>query len=366
MFKRIALIVLCFALMIPLMVSAQEDDPITDVIEYIQANPDKIGIACQVLDDPANTYAHNPDESFVLASTGKIIILAEYARQVAAGDLDPETPVSLDALDTYYLPFTDGGAHPAWLDTLPEDADETTLAEVVNGMIEFSSNANTDYVLATLGYPDFAEVYAAFDVDDMGQFAPVLGTFLLAFDSEIDVDTFGDQAEFNAAAIDLTMDYATDGDLRGDMRARVMLAPDIGNDPNVAAKLNAHMWRGTPADFQAIMHGVVTGDALGEDASAIIREVLEWPMQIPGNDGFFDSFGTKGGSLQPTGTLTAALYGAGIDGPTVALAVFYRDLEPQVFNQWQTDFAYQLIEVAGLIEGDCQIYETLLAGDLPG
>lgn len=60
----------------------------------------------------------NPGNLLPLASTVKIIIAIEYARQAANGKIDPLQEVSLEDLDVFYIPKTDGGAHEAWIASL--------------------------------------------------------------------------------------------------------------------------------------------------------------------------------------------------------------------------------------------------------
>ena len=55
-----------------------------------------------------------------LASVVKLIHLVAYSEAVAAGQLDPNEIVSLDTLDSYYLPGLDLGGHTAALRELKE------------------------------------------------------------------------------------------------------------------------------------------------------------------------------------------------------------------------------------------------------
>ena len=345
-------LVLILALALP--VHAQGNDPYTEVLTYIRENPDKVGIACQVLGEADDVYFHNADENFVLASTGKIIILAAYAERVANGELDPETSIHIDDLDPYYLPLTDGGAHAQWTLSLDlGDDGMITLHDIVTGMIRFSSNANTDYLLDLMGYPDFADIYAAFGVNDMGQFPPLLGLYLLAFDPAVDRDAITDAT---AEAIDAAEAYIASPEIREQaLEIYEDVDLDLGGD-----FLRQYFWQGTPRDFAHIMAQVAEGKGVSEDAAAIMRDVLEWPMSAqPDNADYFSVLATKGGSLLNPGTLTGAWYGASLDGPTVAVSVFYNDLESETFNQWVSHFAHQLIEVSPIIDGSCLEFEQL-------
>ena len=85
----------------------------------------------------------------------KIIIAVEFAKQVSEGKINRDEQISLQELEKYYVKNTDGGAHPDWLEDakareLVENG-QIALEEVAKGMIHYSSNANTTYLLDKLG-----------------------------------------------------------------------------------------------------------------------------------------------------------------------------------------------------------------------
>ncbi len=96
------------------------------------------------------------DVAMPLASTVKMIVLITFARQAADNKVDPLENIPLSDLEKYYIPNTDGGAHQAWLKSvkskgLPTERETVSLLEVVKGMMQFSSNANTEYLFGKLG-----------------------------------------------------------------------------------------------------------------------------------------------------------------------------------------------------------------------
>ena len=109
---------------------------------------------------PADALAYNENAPLPLASTVKIVVLAAYAQAVAEGSLNPDEEVSVRDWEAYYLPFTDGGAHPSVLESLGIASDELGFAEedvgvrlddVASAMIVQSDNAATDYLMNRLG-----------------------------------------------------------------------------------------------------------------------------------------------------------------------------------------------------------------------
>lgn len=357
-------------------VAAQTDDPVALAVGYIQANPDNVGIACFPVDafsaaapgdDIAGAAFHNADESFVLASTGKIIVLADVALRVADGEVSLEERVPVAEIEAYYLPGTDAGAYDAWLDEAEVDeAGSVSLFDVLWGMIRFSGNAHTDYLIERFGTEAYGDLYTAFGVADMGAFPTILGLLLGALnpDDGPNMDALESTPEDHAAFMEaLVARYLTDAAWREEAialwngrTAGLDLDALTAFETAFVSYLEAFFWSGTPRDFAAIMAQVYSGTALGEAASAIMREVLSWPMTLPGNSAVFATLGTKSGSLAGE-ILTAAYYGAALDGEPVALAVFYRE--------WSTTFVHQLIEAVPIVEGSCQPFANLIA-DMAG
>lgn len=58
--------------------------------------------------------------------------------------------IKLNSLDKFYIENTDGGAHPSWERSI-NNSDEVSLMEVAKGMMQFSSNACTDYLISKIG-----------------------------------------------------------------------------------------------------------------------------------------------------------------------------------------------------------------------
>ena len=50
-----------------------------------------------------------------LASTVKIIMAIEFAKQASHNVFNENERIPLSELDKYYIPNTDGDAHPGWI-----------------------------------------------------------------------------------------------------------------------------------------------------------------------------------------------------------------------------------------------------------
>ena len=71
-------------------------------------------------------------------------------------------------MNRYYLKGTDGGAHEEWLVDMKENGklknNQVSLHEVAKGMMLYSSNANTDYLMNLLG----AVKHQSVRIDELG------------------------------------------------------------------------------------------------------------------------------------------------------------------------------------------------------
>jgi len=128
--------------------------PADSILNFISANKSRSSI---YLSQNDTVLAHvNENTLMPLASTVKIMVAVEFAKQAAANVVDQSGKVSLAELDKYYLPNTDGNAHPNWITYEKKmghiQNDSVRLIDVARGMIMFSSNANTEYLMDLLGF----------------------------------------------------------------------------------------------------------------------------------------------------------------------------------------------------------------------
>lgn len=117
-------------------------------------NDDKMTSSLVFNENGETKTAIHSDQLMSLASTVKIIVALEYAYQVEENKVNAEEKIDLKELEKYYVPKLDGGAHEAWLDYIKENGQaqgqKVSLREVTRGMIAFSSNANTEFLMRKL------------------------------------------------------------------------------------------------------------------------------------------------------------------------------------------------------------------------
>ena len=334
----------------PMTIRAQEDSVVSDIEQYIAQAGDSVGIACFALNNPLGGVYIHADDPYPLASTIKIMILGVYALGVASGEYNPDERVSLAALDRYYLPGTDGGAQPDFLKAVTPDENNTiSLADVVFGMIRFSSNAAADYLHSRMSDADFEAFYRLVGIEHTDIPVSLLGLFLAQDNHETGISKATlSRDEVRASAVEWANKYVTDWTWRFVERAyhrqnteRYLAVGESIIDMQ-AIFFQKYDDVGTPNDFAKVMAILQRGDTLPATASVIMHAALSWPMQFDDNRAIFFSLGTKGGSLP--GIITAAYFAQAKQSVPVALAVFYRNLPPDRYVDWLHNFTQQQYE----------------------
>lgn len=262
----------------------------------------------------------NAEMPLPLASTMKIVVLASYAQAVEAGTLDPEEPIALADWELWYWPNTDGGAHPAALKRLEIPADQRGFASdpqknvplktLAQAMIFESDNAATDYLIDRLGMVALDQTIETLGMQQQTNILPIMGLFLLVMnpDAPIDSSTLQsvldlDQASIEQQVLALAERYKTEAAWRETVRNQGQLTLTLAEQGQIFSHI---MPKGSANDYAKLMSLVGNNQLISSAVSQTMREYLEWPMTIPGNEAMFKHFGTKGGSLPAI--LTEAMF----------------------------------------------------------
>jgi len=352
---------------------AQAFPPAEPILDYIAENRDDVAVLCYTAGESNPAFALNAQEPFPLASTYKLVVLAEMARQIDAGMIDPDEEIPLEAVNAYWLPGTDGGAHQAWLDTLAPDQDAVTLANVAYAMIAYSSNAAPDALLSKLGRDGFPELFDELGLENTDlPSGSYLGLYL-AFDNhetgQVDPESL-DRDSLLATRQHLENRYLADAEWReAELAYQQRKLDSLLDDPEAAAAelekqaayLAAFDNRGSARDMLTIMEAAFHGDVFAGAGQQFMQSILNWLMDVnPANRQVYDYLAAKGGSLPAI--LTGTWYVKPQGGEPLALAVFYRDLSPELWSEWVGTFAHQGLELRAVAGGEgCAVFEELAA-----
>ncbi|PFK34076.1 D-alanyl-D-alanine carboxypeptidase [Bacillus cereus] len=134
---------------------SSSNDDAQYIASYVEEHKDEKNSALLIKRNDKVVYSVNPNVVLPVASTMKLIVAFEFTKQVVDGRIDPNSYVSIDDVNRYYVPNADGGAQDRWqkylIRTDKIDGNAVSLEEVAKGMVKFSSNANTEYLMDRLG-----------------------------------------------------------------------------------------------------------------------------------------------------------------------------------------------------------------------
>jgi hypothetical protein len=269
-------------------------------IGWLARHPDDVSFVLN--DGRGGQVAHRPDSPSLLASAAKVVHLAAYAREVAAGRVHPDDRVLVAEWEAWLLPGSDGGAHLKALDDLriprdrirAKDPRQTVrLDDLVRVMIRFSDNAAPDLLRARLG--DDALRGAA---RSAGWADPDLPTYLgqaLALIAPERVSASPDRRARAASEWALARRYAADPALRAELGARPL--------PGLPAQQRwAETTAGATARQLEALHRAIGTGSFGPGAG-LARRHLEWQPPPPGAAGLGFKNGTLAGVLAEGMTL---------------------------------------------------------------
>lgn len=297
-------------------------------IQFIKEHSASKQVSLFIRHNGQEWVAVNPNEKLPLASTVKIIIAIEYARQAAEGIIDPEQQVKISELDTFYIEKTDGGAHEAWLKQLP-NKDTVTIREIAEGMIAFSSNANTDYLIHLLGLENINNLLKDLSLTSHDPLYPFVSALYipvhlieaehLTKSEALTMLRSMDSAEYRKLALDIHHQWLdnplTDQDKQLAIRYSDMKFQQIWSDRLPAASTE---------DYVSLLSKLNSKTYFDERIHHYLDPVMEQLMQHPKNRESFVHAGRKGGST--AFVLTNAIYATDHDGNTTELAFFANQL----------------------------------------
>lgn len=301
------------------------------IVQFIKENIASENVSLAINYNNEKWVDVNTNQQFPLASTVKIIIAIEYAQQAADGRINPQQQVSLKELETFYIPKTDGGAHEAWISELNQskNIDSVPLSEVANGMIAYSSNANTEYLMHVLGLQNINEVLKRLDLVDHELLYPsTSATYIpiqlmneknLTKEETLKAMKNMDMAEYRDRALNIHNNWLknplTDEEKKQSLKILNMDIQKVWSDRLVKA---------TTADYISILEKLNSKKYFHEDVHKYLDPVLEQLMQNPKNREWLTHAGQKGGST--AFVLTLAFYAKDKDGNQTEIAFFANNL----------------------------------------
>jgi D-alanyl-D-alanine carboxypeptidase len=295
------------------------------IARFIRKNPEKSAI--YLVQNGKVLVEHNADRVMPLASTVKIVIAIEYAEQVGKGTISPDSMIDLSELDKYYIAKTDGGAHPSWLEVAQKGGliknEQVSIREVAKGMINYSSNANTEFLMDLLGLDQINANLQKMGLTHHQPLYPIVSALFLHLDKSPEQVRALSDSEYIAATQAIHETLKFDGaQLKKQYKPLSMTAQRVWSDRLVG---------GTTREYASILKKINDRDYFSEKAQSELDLVMEGILENPANRAWLLHAGMKGGST--AFVLTQATYACTIKGEKTELAYFFDDL-----TTWQGVF----------------------------
>ncbi|RIJ63099.1 D-alanyl-D-alanine carboxypeptidase [Rummeliibacillus sp. TYF005] len=273
----------------------------------------------------------NPNKPLPLASTVKIILAIEYAKQAAEGKIDPNEKVKLKELDKFYIPKTDGGAHEEWIKQLKGNKiDSVPLYEVANGMIAYSSNANTEYLIEVLGLQNINCVPKSLGILNHDPMYPTASALYIP--TQLKNEKIGlskqeilkmmkemDMAEYRRRAIDIHNKWVKQP-LSNQEKKQLLKTLDMDFQKIWSDRLP----HSTTRDYVSIMNKLNGKTYFKKEVYKYLDPVMEQLMKNPKNREWLTHAGQKGGST--AFVLTIAMYATDKEKNKTEIVFFSNDL----------------------------------------
>ncbi|MEG0259628.1 MAG: serine hydrolase [Lysinibacillus sp.] len=295
------------------------------VLNHLKDNPQTTSL--YVAENDVKLITYHSDVVRPLASTVKMLIAVEYARQIDAGILTKDNPVSLNDLKRYY--FKIDNAHEEWLKTMNSEGkvknNEVTLHDVAKGMITYSSNANTDFIIDVLGTANINERAKSLGLTQHEEIYPIVSALLISKRTE---NKSMSEKQLIQKINEMPMEAyrSTVTELSEQMKKGSITFEDTSLDISMnLQRLWSDRLIGASANDYGKLLAIISNDELPGEATDIARDLLEWPMQHnKGNHERFVHLGAKGGST--AFVLNNAIYAENNNGDKIELVILTDDL----------------------------------------
>lgn len=290
----------------------------------------------------------NAGKMMPLASTMKILVAIEFSKQAAHKVFDPRDYVALSTLDKYYIPNTDGGAHPAWIKQMQQKNkiknDSVTLLDVARGMIVFSSNANTEFLMELLGLDNINNNYGLMGIKN---FTPlyyfVSALMLYQNPKKIKEEKILKQIHNMSNKDYLKAATMMHGQLKFNPAYKQLFIPSDLTIP-MQKEWSSRLPQSTTKAYTHIAEIINNRKIYSKETYNVLSQILETLMENPANRQWLMHSGMKGGSTQFV--LTKTLYASLKSGSRIELSYFLDGLnndEVQQLSKQMNDFELKIL-----------------------
>jgi D-alanyl-D-alanine carboxypeptidase len=270
----------------------------------------------------------NLHKQMPLASTVKFIIAVEFAEQVGQGLLDPEEKITKEELLQFYVPKTDGGAHNNWAKSgdIIKYGDSIPIIQIAKGMMQYSSNANSEWLMERLGLENINNQLTKLDFKDHSPIYPFVSSLFIA------KEYFNDKTEDELAIAMKNISEEQYINYALNIHQKMLKDSEYRNQELDLNESMQRIWSdrlpaGSVSDYVSLMKKLNSKTYFDEKTQAVLNEIIETSIQYSSTNEFYEHIGSKGGST--LFIMTKALYAKDLKGNKTEMAYFFNDLNAQ-------------------------------------
>lgn len=296
------------------------------VARFALENPEKS--AMMIVRNDTVLIQQNIEKQMPLASTVKLIIAIEFAEQAAKGFIDPEEKVAKKELLNYYVPSTDGGAHTNWADSdeTLEYGDSIPVKNIAKGMIQYSSNANTEWLMERLGLKNINEQLEKLDFKHHTPIYPIVSSLFINTTYFKDASNKDVISKLNDLSQEQYIQYSLD------IHEKMKQDPEFKKQTLDLNEDIQRVWSdrlpaASASDYYALMQKLNSKTYFNKKTQEILDEIIETSMKYNSVKEFYEHLGSKGGSA--LFIMTKALYAKDQKGNRTEIVYFFNNLAPQ-------------------------------------
>ncbi len=316
------------------------------MLSFMQANARHLSLT--IRQNGTTMAAINQEKMMPLASVVKVLVAVEFAQQAAEGTIRVSDMVPLEEINSYYLPGTDGGAHPQWyqyekgLGHIKHDS--VSLTDVARGMMMFSSNANTEYLMDLLGFDNVKNIIPQLGIKHHTPVYPLVAS-LFFYQNPKNLKEGKILKGIKSMSNEMYARYIYD--IHKALKFSDSLKPKFRlNDltPKMQQLWSDRLPASTSADYAHAMGVLNRREVLGDDAYPVLMDILEFVMENPNNRQWLKHAAFKGGSTAIV--FTQALYATLKEGAQIEIVYFFNDLksgEADKIGNWANSFNLALL-----------------------
>jgi len=260
-----------------------------------------------------------------LASTVKIILAIEYAEQSAKSQINPDDLILLTDLDKFYVPNTDGGAHSSWLKSIKDKIsdDKISIREISKGMIKFSSNANTEWLLNKLGLENVNNRLDSLGLKNHTEIYNIVSALFVG--KELFPDLKGKDLQKKLIEIKQIEYINATKNIHQKLLIDTLYKKDIGDlGMDIQKVWSDRLPSSTVEDYVSVMKKINSRKYFSKQTQKYLDEVMEYILENPANKDWLEHSGMKGGST--AFVLTKSLYATDKKGNKTEMAYFLNNL----------------------------------------